>query len=93
MGASGAEAVMNGGAVVEILLDGDLVPWINEHGLEITTVKPKDDETEDLLGGREWAHIIDLDDGTIVWQEFGSFGGGTSGAELGLTELARLLGN
>ena len=91
MGAQGAEVVANGGAVVEILLSGDLDPWINEHDLEITTVRPKNDSTEEQLGGREWTHIIDLSDGTIVWQEFGSFDGSKSGAAAGLEELNRLL--
>ena len=92
MGAQGAEAVANGGAVVEILLSGELEAWIGEYDLEITTVRPTDDATMAELGGREWTHIIDLRDNTIVWMEFGSFDGSVSGAEQGLIELQRLLG-
>jgi hypothetical protein len=91
LGAQGAEAVANGAAVVEILLSGDLETWISEFDLEITTVRAKDDSTEEQLGGREWTHIVDLSDGTIVWMEFGSFDGSKSGAAAGLDELERLL--
>lgn len=82
-----------GGAVVEILLSGDLEPWIEQFGLEITVVRPKDDQTREALGGREWTHVVDLESGELVFSEFGSFSSsGESSVGAGIEEMKRLLG-
>ncbi len=78
--------------MVEILLSGELEPWIDQHDLRVTVVRPKDDATEEALGGREWTHVIDLSTGEMVWSEFGSFSsGGTSSVGAGIAEMKRLL--
>lgn len=77
--------------MVEILLSGDLEPWIDQHGLQITVVRPKDDATREALGGREWTHIVDLETGEMVWSEFGSYGSSGSSVGAGISELQRLL--
>lgn len=92
MGAEGKTATDAGGLVIEILVSGELEPWIDVHGLMITCVRPKDDRTENELGGREWAYVVDLDQNAIVWKAFGSYSSGdNSSAKQGLAELQRLL--
>ncbi len=92
MGEQGKQGVDAGGAVVEILLSGDLEPWIEQFGLNVTVVRPKDGATQDALGGREWTHIIDLSDGKMLWSEFGSFSSsGESSVKAGIAEMQRLL--
>lgn len=77
--------------MVEILLSGELEPWIEQFDLQITVVRPKDDATREALGGREWTHIVDLNDGTMLWSEFGSFSSsGESSVGAGIAELVRL---
>ena len=91
MGEQGKAGVDAGGAVVEILLSGDLEPWIDQYALDITVVRPKDDATRDALGGREWTHLVDLTTGEMVWSEFGSYGSSGSSVGEGITEMQRLL--
>ena len=78
--------------MVEILLQGDLEPWIEQFGLEITAVRPTSEATRDALGGREWTHVVDLSTGKMVWSEFGSFSSsGESSVGAGIAEMQRLL--
>ena len=92
MGELGTEGIAAGGAVVEILLSGELEAWIDTFGLAVTTVRPKDDATQETLGGRENAHIIDLQSGVMVWHAFGSFSGsGDSVIVEAIDELLRRL--
>jgi hypothetical protein len=92
LGEQGRSGVEAGGAVVEILLSGDLEPWIEQFSLEVTVVRPKDEATRDAFGGREWTHIVDLSTGKMVWSEFGSFSSsGESSVGSGIAEMKRLL--
>ncbi len=92
MGELGQSGVEAGGAVVEILLSGDLEPWIDQFGLSITVVRPKDGATQEALGGREWTHVIDLQTGKMLWSEFGSFSSsGESSVAAGIAEMKRML--
>jgi hypothetical protein len=79
--------------IVEILLTGELESWIDSYGLRVTVVRPKDGATEEVLGGREWAYVVDLSSDTVVWKEFGSYSSsGESSAQTGLMELQNRLG-
>lgn len=84
--------VSRGGAVVEILMTGDLNAWIDAYDLPVTTVAPLGPETKDQLGIRESGFIVDLATMTIVWKVNGSIAGiGDSAAKTALPELdARL---
>jgi len=79
-----------GGTVVEILLSGDLDTWAEAFALPVSTVRPLDGETKELLGGREWNYIVDTTTLTIVWMEFGSYSNGGSTVDRGIDELVAL---
>ena len=94
MGAEGKTATDAGGLVIEILVSGELEPWIDVHGLMITCVRPTDERTSEALGGREWAYVVDLEQNAIIWKAFGSYSADDeSSAKKGLAELQRLLGS
>ncbi len=89
MGEHSSEVFAVGGTVVEILLSGDLAPWVETFNLHVTTVRPLDDSTVDALGGREWTYVIDLSTMTIVWMQFGSYKDGSPTIQDAIAELKR----
>ncbi len=80
-----------GGAVVEILLSGELETWVQQFGLNVTVVRPKDGTSKEVLGGRQWTYVIDLTTGETVWRQFGGYSGDDSSVGTGIAEMKRLL--
>jgi hypothetical protein len=76
MGAEGQAAIEAGGLVVEVLHQGEPLPWILAEDLHVTVVKVKDGQTLQELQSREWSYIVDLNTMKIVWNGFGSYSGG-----------------
>lgn len=93
MGAQGKQVVDAGGAIVEVLYTGDLDAWITTYDLGVTTVKPKDARSQEVLGIRETVFIIDLATMQIVYKTQGSLAGvGDSSAKTGMAEMLTILG-